>query len=109
MSRGNGSSARISPVVARIASEHHVDLALIHGTGEGGRVTKKDILAYVVPLAQRERRRPVRAEPEKLEAWEQPGLGELFRPTEEVFGKARAGFAQPDRSGGRFRANGYVR
>ena len=45
MSRGNGSGARISPVVAQIASEHHIDLALVHGTGEGGRVTKKDILA----------------------------------------------------------------
>src|SRR5512137_691462 len=30
----NGSGARISPVVARVASEHHIDLALVHGTGE---------------------------------------------------------------------------
>src|SRR5512141_191412 len=45
--RGNGSSARISPVVARIASEHNIDVSLVHGTGESGRVTKKDILAYV--------------------------------------------------------------
>ena len=86
--RGNGSSARISPVVARMASEHHVDLALIHGTGEGGRVTKKDILAYIAAPRPAGERQAVRAEPEKLEAWEQPGLGELFRPTEEVFGTA---------------------
>ncbi len=48
--RGNGSSARISPVVARIAAEHHIDVAHITGTGDGGRVTKKDILAYVERL-----------------------------------------------------------
>jgi pyruvate/2-oxoglutarate dehydrogenase complex dihydrolipoamide acyltransferase (E2) component len=94
--RGNGSSARISPVVARIASEHSVDLALVHGTGEGGRVTKKDILAYVErsgspqPAGQGQV-----VEPEKLEAWEQPGLGELFRPTEEVFGTAASASPSP--------------
>ncbi len=47
--RGNGSSmaARISPVVARIAAEHNVDVSTLTGTGEGGRVTKKDILIFV--------------------------------------------------------------
>jgi 2-oxoglutarate dehydrogenase E2 component (dihydrolipoamide succinyltransferase) len=34
-------------VVARIASEHGVDPRVIPGTGRGGRVTKKDILAFV--------------------------------------------------------------
>jgi pyruvate/2-oxoglutarate dehydrogenase complex dihydrolipoamide acyltransferase (E2) component len=37
----------ISPVVRRIASEHHIDLAQIKGTGRRGRVTKKDVLAVV--------------------------------------------------------------
>ena len=37
----------VSPVVARIASEHGVDPGQIPGTGRGGRVTKQDILAYV--------------------------------------------------------------
>jgi 2-oxoglutarate dehydrogenase E2 component (dihydrolipoamide succinyltransferase) len=37
----------ISPVVARIAGEHGVDLAKVQGTGQGGRITKKDILAYI--------------------------------------------------------------
>ncbi len=85
---GNGSGARISPVVARIAAEHNVDLSQIHGTGEGGRVTKKDILAYVEKQQTAPIKAPVAAE--KLEPWEQPGLGELFRPTEEVFGKSIA-------------------
>ncbi len=37
----------VSPVVARIASEHGVDVASVHGTGRGGRVTKKDILDFI--------------------------------------------------------------
>jgi 2-oxoglutarate dehydrogenase E2 component (dihydrolipoamide succinyltransferase) len=42
----NGKSF-VSPVVARIASEHGVDVSSVPGTGRGGRVTKKDILGYV--------------------------------------------------------------
>jgi pyruvate/2-oxoglutarate dehydrogenase complex dihydrolipoamide acyltransferase (E2) component len=38
---------RISPVVGRIAAEHNVDLNRVLGTGKGGRITKRDILAYV--------------------------------------------------------------
>ena len=37
----------VSPVVARIAAEHSVDLERVTGTGHGGRVTKKDILAHI--------------------------------------------------------------
>jgi 2-oxoglutarate dehydrogenase dihydrolipoamide succinyltransferase (E2 component) len=44
---GRGSQGFISPIVGRIASEHSVDLTKVEGTGQGGRITKKDILAYV--------------------------------------------------------------
>lgn len=37
----------ISPVVARLAAEHNLDLSQIQGTGQGGRVTKQDVLKYV--------------------------------------------------------------
>jgi pyruvate dehydrogenase E2 component (dihydrolipoamide acetyltransferase) len=37
----------VSPVVARIAAEHGVDPATVPGTGTGGRVTKKDIVAFI--------------------------------------------------------------
>jgi pyruvate/2-oxoglutarate dehydrogenase complex dihydrolipoamide acyltransferase (E2) component len=37
----------ISPVVRRIAAEHDVDLDKVTGTGRRGRVTKKDVLAYL--------------------------------------------------------------
>ena len=43
---GNGKTF-VSPVVARIAAEHGVDVAQVPGTGRGGRVTKKDIIAFV--------------------------------------------------------------
>lgn len=36
-----------SPAVRQLAREHGVDLGLLSGTGEGGRVTKKDLLDYV--------------------------------------------------------------
>ena len=36
-----------SPVVRRIADKHGVDLDQVEGTGVGGRVRKKDVLAYV--------------------------------------------------------------
>ncbi len=42
----NGKSF-VSPVVARIASEHGIDPAQVPGTGTGGRVTKKDIQAFL--------------------------------------------------------------
>jgi pyruvate dehydrogenase E2 component (dihydrolipoamide acetyltransferase) len=38
---------RSSPLVRKLAREHNVDLAKVHGTGTGGRVTKQDILDYV--------------------------------------------------------------
>jgi len=38
---------RSSPVVRKIAQEHHVDISRLAGTGVSGRVTKKDILAAI--------------------------------------------------------------
>ena len=43
---GNGRTF-VSPVVARIAAQHGVDPGVVPGTGQGGRVTKKDILAFI--------------------------------------------------------------
>lgn len=38
--------ARYSPAVQRIAAERGIDLSLVPGTGEGGRITRKDVLDY---------------------------------------------------------------
>ena len=43
--------ARLSPVVARLAAEHQVDVAQIAGSGEGGRVTKQDIEKFIAQRA----------------------------------------------------------
>jgi pyruvate dehydrogenase E2 component (dihydrolipoamide acetyltransferase) len=44
---GNGQKIRSSPLVRKLAKEHNVDLAAVEGSGAGGRVSKKDILAAV--------------------------------------------------------------
>src|SRR4051794_4215882 len=44
---GNGHSTPVSPVVRRIAAEHHIDLDRVEGTGMRGRITKKDVLAFI--------------------------------------------------------------
>lgn len=67
----------ISPVVARMASEHKIDLNRVRGTGQGGRITKKDLQAFLDQQARPEVEAP---------AWETPGEGDLFRPTELQFG-----------------------
>jgi pyruvate dehydrogenase E2 component (dihydrolipoamide acetyltransferase) len=45
----NGQKIRSSPLVRRIAKEHNVDLAGLEGSGAGGRISKKDILAALEP------------------------------------------------------------
>jgi pyruvate dehydrogenase E2 component (dihydrolipoyllysine-residue acetyltransferase) len=71
--RPAGEKIRSSPLVRRIAREHNVDVRQVPGTGQGGRVSKKDILAYLAqaepsraaaPVADVERKpTPVRAAP----------------------------------------------
>jgi 2-oxoglutarate dehydrogenase E2 component (dihydrolipoamide succinyltransferase) len=58
---GNG-KAFVSPVVARIAGEHGIDPSQVPGTGTGGRVTKKDILAFVESGGAQQQ--PPQAQPE---------------------------------------------
>jgi pyruvate/2-oxoglutarate dehydrogenase complex dihydrolipoamide acyltransferase (E2) component len=44
---GNGHAPPISPVVRRMADEHGVDLSQVEGSGRRGRVTKKDLVAFL--------------------------------------------------------------
>ncbi|QRN82550.1 2-oxo acid dehydrogenase subunit E2 [Chloroflexota bacterium] len=67
----------ISPVVARLAREKNVDPDKVHGTGMNGRITKKDVLEYI-----KDHKGEV-----DIPIWETPADGDLFRPTELVFGK----------------------
>ena len=63
----------ISPVVAKMAQEHHLDLSQIKGSGLKGRITKQDVLDFLA-AHQNSSAGPA--------AWETPGEGDLFRPTE---------------------------
>ncbi|NNF11308.1 MAG: dihydrolipoyllysine-residue succinyltransferase, partial [Acidimicrobiia bacterium] len=44
---GNGKRKVLSPVVRRLAGEHGIDLGLVPGTGEGGRITRRDVEAFI--------------------------------------------------------------
>jgi pyruvate dehydrogenase E2 component (dihydrolipoamide acetyltransferase) len=45
--RPNGDKIRSSPLVRRLARENSVDLTRVPGTGAGGRISKRDILAAI--------------------------------------------------------------
>jgi pyruvate dehydrogenase E2 component (dihydrolipoamide acetyltransferase) len=62
----------VSPVVARIASEHDVDVGQIEGTGRGGRVTKKDILKHIESGAPAKAAAPAETPQEAAPAPEAP-------------------------------------
>lgn len=38
---------RYSPAVQTLAAEHQIDLSRVQGSGMGGRITRKDVLAYI--------------------------------------------------------------
>ena len=65
--RANGKTF-VSPVVAKIASEHGVDPSQVKGTGRGGRVTKKDILKFIESGAPAQPEAPAAPEPEAAPA-----------------------------------------
>jgi 2-oxoglutarate dehydrogenase E2 component (dihydrolipoamide succinyltransferase) len=37
----------LSPVVRKLAAEHSIDLAMVPGTGDGGRITRKDVESFM--------------------------------------------------------------
>jgi pyruvate dehydrogenase E2 component (dihydrolipoamide acetyltransferase) len=43
----NGRRSLLSPLVRRLLSEHGIDPAEITGTGQGGRITRDDVMAYI--------------------------------------------------------------
>ncbi len=79
----------ISPVVAKLATEYHIDLTRIKGTGVRGRIRKKDVLNYIKRL---KKGKTEEAAPE----WEKPGTGDLFKPArvEEYASLSTTGPAQ---------------
>jgi 2-oxoglutarate dehydrogenase E2 component (dihydrolipoamide succinyltransferase) len=71
-SNGDSGHTFISPVVARIASEHNVDPSQVAGTGRGGRVTKKDILDHIESGPQQPQAAPAQPAPAQAPAAQTP-------------------------------------
>ena len=89
------SYVRSSPVVQKIAAEHGVDVSLVEGTGEGGRITKKDIMTYIesaassaAPIAQ-----PVA--PAAQAAPAQPAAAKPAAPKPAVFASGQDEVREP--------------
>lgn len=76
--REKGSKARYSPAVLKIAQENDIDLTLVEGTGNEGRITRKDLLAIIesgnIPTAK-----PAQDEP-KVDAAPAPTAAQPSKP-----------------------------
>jgi pyruvate dehydrogenase E2 component (dihydrolipoyllysine-residue acetyltransferase) len=46
-SSGISRRGNLSPIVRKLAAEHSIDLDLVSGTGEGGRITRSDVMAFI--------------------------------------------------------------
>jgi 2-oxoglutarate dehydrogenase E2 component (dihydrolipoamide succinyltransferase) len=93
--------AFVSPVVARIAAEHGIDVSAVPGTGRGGRVTKKDILTFIesgapapAPMKVREAPPPVAAPPAALAAPPMPRAEPVAGETVEPMSVMRKAIAE---------------
>ena len=85
----------LSPVVRRLVREHGVDLGEVGGTGEGGRITRRDIEGY---LARRPDDRPPRLPPSNRPPGLQNRGCRRARNTHGCSGTSRLlGSASPDR------------
>ncbi|TQR13752.1 dihydrolipoamide acetyltransferase family protein [Psychrobacillus soli] len=55
VNREKGAKARYSPAVLKLSQEHGIDLTLVNGTGNEGRITRKDLLKIIesgeIPVA----------------------------------------------------------
>ena len=58
----------LSPLVRRLAEENSIDLNSVQGTGTGGRITKKDIMAFIESGGAAAQPAPQEAQPAAAEA-----------------------------------------
>jgi 2-oxoglutarate dehydrogenase E2 component (dihydrolipoamide succinyltransferase) len=87
---GNGEGDRsgfYSPVVRRIADKHGIDLDRVTGTGIGGRVRKRDVLAFI----ESGEAAPAEAKPEPTLHMESPYRPEEAAPAEAPSAPAPTG------------------
>lgn len=81
--------AHVTPVVARMAAAHNLDLSRVRGTGRGGRITKKDVQMVL------DRQEQSTDTEDDIPPWEQPGSGDLFKSTADYEDDAESEAAAP--------------
>ncbi|CAN7332608.1 dihydrolipoamide acetyltransferase family protein [Rossellomorea sp. LjRoot5] len=92
-SRDSGNKARYSPAVLKLSQEHDIDLNQVEGTGNGGRITRKDLKKIIesgsipkagdAPALKNEAQAPQQA-PVKESAPEQPAKQQASAATVPV-------------------------
>jgi pyruvate dehydrogenase E2 component (dihydrolipoamide acetyltransferase) len=83
---GGARSQILSPLVRRLAEENQIDLSRVSGTGTGGRITKKDVMAYLESGGTEAR--PAAAAP-RMEAVPQPAPAREAAPAPRAPAEAR--------------------
>jgi 2-oxoglutarate dehydrogenase E2 component (dihydrolipoamide succinyltransferase) len=83
------SGQHLTPVVARMLQHHGIRAEDIAGTGRNGRITKKDVETFLAGRGE------APAAAEELAPWEQPGSGDLFKPTVEYASPAQPPAPKP--------------
>jgi 2-oxoglutarate dehydrogenase E2 component (dihydrolipoamide succinyltransferase) len=90
-------AAYVTPLVRKLASEHHVDLARVSGTGVGGRIRKQDVLdAAAAEQARQEQAAAAQSAPQTAtthRAVPSPAAAQLRGRTEKL-SRLRAVIAQ---------------
>ncbi len=76
----DGGEPPVTPVVRRMADEHGIDLSQVSGSGRRGRVTKKDVLAYLRGREKAEERPEPALHMESPYREEAPAAGETPAP-----------------------------
>ena len=72
--RDNGQKIRSSPLVRRMAKEHNLDLGEIEGSGAGGRVSKRDVMAAVETGGAKPQAAPAMSSPSTSGSAEPPAV-----------------------------------
>jgi pyruvate dehydrogenase E2 component (dihydrolipoamide acetyltransferase) len=88
---GPHDTIRSSPLVRRMARERNVDLAYVRGTGLGGRISKKDVLAYLAQPTRQAAAPPAAGPPSVA----QPAAGLETVPAQPEVGSPALTFAGP--------------
>jgi pyruvate dehydrogenase E2 component (dihydrolipoamide acetyltransferase) len=86
-----GASALLSPVVRKLVNEHGLDPAAITGTGQGGRITRGDVLGYIDTRATSGAGQPAAAAPPPPAAPAQAATPPARAPAPAAAASAQAG------------------